>query len=154
MVLLAVLVASVLVLRELLPALDEGRDSDAESAETGAGPAEVIFSGWTAVLAAILAMSALAMLWWRRRVEPAAGPQATGGEDNDRAAAPAGRVALDRQWDDPRAAVVGCYAAMEDVLEAAGGARRRAETPRNCSIGPSPKVTWRQVPAGRSPSCS
>jgi hypothetical protein len=131
LVLLAVLVASVLVLRELLPALDEGAGtSDTESADTGTGPAEVIFSGWTAVLAAILAMSALAMLWWRRRVEPAAGPQATGGEDNDGAAATrAGRAALDRQWDDARAAVVGCYAAMEDVLEAAGGARRRAETP-------------------------
>ena len=130
LVLLAVLVASVLVLRELLPALDEGAGtSDTESADTGTGPAEVIFSGWTAVLAAVLAMSALAMLWWRRRVEPAAGPQAIGGEDNDRAAAQAGRVALDRQWDDPRSAVVGCYAAMEEVLQAAGGARRRAETP-------------------------
>jgi hypothetical protein len=119
------------VLRELLPALDEdAATSETEAAEMGTGPAEVIFSGWTAVLAVILAMSALAMLWWRRRVEPAAGPQATGGEDNDRtAAARAGRVALDQQWDDPRAAVVGCYAAMEDVLEATGGARRRAETP-------------------------
>jgi Domain of unknown function (DUF4129) len=130
LVLLAVLVASVLVLREFLPALDEdAATSDAESAETGIGPAEVIFSGWTAVLVAILAMAALAMLWWRQRVEPAAGPQATGGEDNDRAAARAGRVPLDQQWDDPRAAVVGCYAAMEHMLEATGSARRHAETP-------------------------
>ncbi len=156
LVLLAVLVASVLVLRELLPALDEDAGtSDTESADTGTGPAEVIFSGWTAVLAAILAMSALAMLWWRRRVEPAAGPQATGGEDNDRAAArkPVGSPSTGNgttralpSWD-----VMPPWRTCSRQPAVLGVARR---PPRNCSIAPSPKVTWRQVPAGRSPSCS
>jgi hypothetical protein len=130
LVFLAVLVASVLVLQELLPTLDEdAAGRDAESVETGTGPAEVIFSSWTAVLTAVLAVGALAMVWWRRRVGPASGPSLPGGDDRDAAVARAGRVALDRQWDDPRAAVVGCYAAMEDVLAAAGSARLRAETP-------------------------
>ena len=102
----------------------------------------MIFSGWTAVLAAILAMSALAMLWWRRRVEPAAGPQATGGEDNDRAARrePVGLPSTGNGttralpwWD-----VMPPWRTCSRQPAVLGVARR---PPRNCSIGPSPKVT-------------
>jgi Domain of unknown function (DUF4129) len=128
---LAVLVASVLVLGELLPTVDEGGPAaDGGPAGTDTGPEAVIWSGWTALLAVALAAGALVVLWWRRRAAPPAPRQLVGGgEGQDGAAAQAGRIVLDRQWDDPRAAVVDCYAAMEAVLAAADSPRPSAETP-------------------------
>lgn len=131
LVFLAVLIGSVLVLQQLLfSADDEGPGADSGTVDSGAGPAEALWSGWTAALAGALAVGALAVMWWRRHAAPAANPRRDRSDiGTDSAAARAGRVVLDRQWDDPRAAVVGCYAAMESVLADAGSARRRAETP-------------------------
>lgn len=130
LVFLAVLVASVLVLRELLPTNpEEGTTTDAGTGEAQEGPADVLFSGWTAVLAATLAAAAGIILWWRRHtINRTHGPSAATPRD-DTAAVRAGQAALDQPWEDPREAVVACYAAMEQVLAETGSARRRAETP-------------------------
>ena len=66
---------------------------------------------------------------WRRRaagapVEPAAEDE----EDQLRAVVESGRSAL-RLVDDARAAIIACYAAMEQALARAGAARAAADTP-------------------------
>jgi Domain of unknown function (DUF4129) len=131
LVFLAVLVAAVVVLRELLPTdVNDDTASDADLGRARAGPADVLWSSRTAILAVVLAATAVVMLWWRRHhacVPLRAAPGAGG--DHDTAAVRAGEAVLDRAWDDPRAAVVGCYAAMEEALAETGDARGRAETP-------------------------
>jgi len=131
LVVLAVLVASVVALRELLPNADQ-RDATvgADDLQSSSGGVATLWSGRTAVLAVVLAGTALGVLWWRAHaVRGRRHPTADFDVDRDRAAARAGRAVLDQHGDDPRAAVVGCYAAMEDELAAAGSARGRAETP-------------------------
>jgi Domain of unknown function (DUF4129) len=131
LVFFAVLVASVIVLRELLPTeAEQGAATDADVGRSDGGPADVLWSGGTAILAVVLAAVAVAVLWWRRHLlrGRARGASSTETDDADHAVQ-AGQAALDRDWDDPRAAVVGCYAAMEEVLAESGGARGFAETP-------------------------
>jgi hypothetical protein len=130
LVFLAVLVASVIVLRELLPT--EGEDSaaaDADLGRSGGGPADVLWSGGTAVLAVVLAAAAVAVIWWRRRLVRDRVQEASSTDIDAAHAVRAGRAALDRDWDDPRAAVVGCYAAMEERLAESGSPRGLTETP-------------------------
>jgi hypothetical protein len=131
LVFLAVLIASVIVLRELLPTeADRDAASDAGRGQAEDGAADVLWSGWTAVIATALAVGALAVLWWRSRLDHGPVPAATNADlDRDAEAARAGRVALDGVWDEPRAAVVGCYVAMEQVLAQTGDPRGSAETP-------------------------
>jgi hypothetical protein len=132
LVLLAVLVAAVVVLRELLPDnAEQGPATDSDLGDVEGGPADVLWSGQTAVLALVFASVAIAVLWWRRHGIRDAEGVATGDADDDQdgAAFRAGRAVLDERWDEPRAAVVGCYAAMERALAEAGTPRGRAETP-------------------------
>ena len=132
LVLLAVLVASVVVLRELLPDnTEQGPATDADLGEAEGGPADVLWSGQAAVLAGVLAGMAFAVMWWRRHGIRGTEAVAIGDADRDQDAAAirAGRAVLDERWDEPRAAVVGCYAAMESALAEAGTSRGRAETP-------------------------
>jgi Domain of unknown function (DUF4129) len=131
LVFLAVLIAAVMVLRELLPTeREQDTSTDSDLGETQGGPADVLWSSRTAILAALLAAGATALLWWRRHVgrEPV-GAAADAERDRDTDAVRAGRAVLDQAWSEPRAAVVACYAAMEDVLAATGSARGHAETP-------------------------
>jgi hypothetical protein len=81
-----------------------------------------------------LLLAAVILCWLllsrRRRHAPAAGP---GPEPDDepaglRAAVESGRAALHR-LDDARAAIIACYAAMEQSLARAGTARAVADTP-------------------------
>ena len=130
LVLLAVLVASVVVLRELLPDnTEQAPTTDADLGEAEGGPADVLWSGQTAVLALVLAGVAIAVLWWRRHSIGDGVAIRDADRDQDAAAIRAGRTVLDERWDEPRAAVVGCYAAMENALAEAGTSRGRAETP-------------------------
>jgi hypothetical protein len=131
LVFLAVLIAAVVVLRELLPTESErNAGADADLGEASGGAAEVLWSGWTGVLAAVLVASAAALLWWRRRMSRSASTAVTTA-DGDRISdvVQAGRAVLDDGLDNPQAAVVGCYAAMEHVLAVTGDPRGRAETP-------------------------
>ncbi len=89
------------------------------------------------VLIAVLiaALVVVAILLWRRRRHWARTGRApvTADEDTDTpaelaSAVDSARLAL-RQLDDARAAIIGCYLAMEDSLAAAGAARGLAETP-------------------------
>jgi hypothetical protein len=131
MVFLAVLVASVMVLRELLPTdAEESTGSDADLGQAQGGPADVLWSGQTAILAVVLTAAAVVVLWWRRHVvrEPVR-PEHGVDSDRDSDAIRAGRAVLEQVRDDPRSAVVGCYAAMEEALADTGGPRGRAETP-------------------------
>ena len=85
------------------------------------------------LLVALLVAAVLfcwALLSRRRRGRPAAEP---GPEPDDepaglRAAVESGRAAL-RRLDDARAAIIACYAAMEQSLARAGTARAMADTP-------------------------
>jgi phosphatidylglycerophosphate synthase len=131
LVFLAVLVGAVVVLRELLPATPEqDAGTDTDPGQANEGPADVLWSGQAAALAVVLAVTALAVMWWRKHAAASAvGTDAGADEEPGVEALHAGEVALDRRWDDPRAAVVGCYAAMERVLARSGNPRRRAETP-------------------------
>lgn len=131
LVILAVLVASVVVLRELLQPGGEGSAAtDADLGRSGGGPADVLWSGGTAVLALLLAAVAGIVLWWRRQLVRGRVREVSSPEFDDAAnAVQVGRAALDRDWNDPRAAVVGCYSAMEEVLADSGGPRGSAETP-------------------------
>ena len=131
LVLLAVLIASVVVLRELLPTeADRDTATDTGGRQAQGGAADVLWSGWTAVIATLLAAGALAVWWWRRRLDHGSARAATEADtDRDAEAVRAGRVVLDRLSDEPRAAVVGCYAAMEEVLAETGDPRGHAETP-------------------------
>ncbi len=131
LVFLAVLVASVVVLRELLPTdAEQGAASDADLDRAREGPADVLWSGRIGVLAVVLAAASVAVLWWRRHLVHDPVRAAAGAEpDHETDAVRAGRAVLDDEWDDPRSAVVGCYAAMEEVLAETGGPRGRAETP-------------------------
>jgi hypothetical protein len=86
-----------------------------------------------ALLVAAIIIAAV-MIWRRRRLWllSAAGPLAED-EDTDTPAELAravdsGRLAL-RELDDARAAIIGCYLAMEASLAEAGAARAAAETP-------------------------
>jgi Domain of unknown function (DUF4129) len=119
------------VLRELLPT--GGEDSaatDADLGRAGGGPADVLWSSGTAVLALLLAAAAVMVLWWRRHLVRDRVREASSTDIDDAArAVQVGRAALDRDWNDPRAAVVGCYAAMEEVLADSGSPRGFAETP-------------------------
>jgi Domain of unknown function (DUF4129) len=132
LVFLSVLVASVLVLRELLENTAEAGDAnDADLGEATGGPANLLWSGQTAVLALVLAGVAVAVLWWRRhRVRGPVGVVTDGDGDRDAAVIRAGQAVLDERGDEPRAAVVGCYAAMEGVLAETGSPRGPAETPQ------------------------
>jgi hypothetical protein len=131
LVFIAVLVASVIVLRELLPSeAEQDAVTDADAGRTRNGPADVLWSAGTAVLAVVLAAAAVLVLWFRRHLVRERGRVASSADiDDDSVAVRAGRAVLDREWDDPREAVVSCYAAMEEVLAESGNARGRAETP-------------------------
>jgi len=83
------------------------------------------------VLFAALAIAAIALISYRRR---RAGPRRAPDEATEPAAAPlvaalaAGERAL-HEDPDPRAAIIGCYAAMERSLADAGSPPRLADTP-------------------------
>jgi hypothetical protein len=129
-VFLVVLVAAVMVLRELLPDnTEQAPTTDADLGGAEGSPADVLWSGQTAVLALVLAGIAIAVLWWRRHNIRAGAAIRDADRDQDAAAVRAGRAVLDERWDEPRAAVVGSYVAMENALAEAGTSRGRAETP-------------------------
>jgi hypothetical protein len=91
--------------------------------------------GWPAAALIVLAVAAALLLFWRGNrpagapapgasppVPPPAAPRSLAG------ALAAGTAALGR-GEDPRAAIIGCYAAMERSLAAAGSAPAAADTP-------------------------
>lgn len=131
LVFITVVFAAVIVLRELLPTeAEQDATTDADLGRTRDGPADVLWSSGTAILAVVLAAAAAMVLWFRRHLGREPVRAASGADiDDDSAAVRAGRAVLDREWDDPREAVVSCYAAMEDVLAESDNPRRRAETP-------------------------
>jgi Domain of unknown function (DUF4129) len=99
------------------------------------GPAPPAGAGGAAVLAAvavvIVAVLAAAMLWLRRRARARAVSQRQPGQAAPLAAAvAAGSTALGAAAD-ARAAIIACYAAMEDTLAGAGSPRRAADTPED-----------------------
>jgi hypothetical protein len=146
LVLLAAVVLLVVVIQRLLPRPDDDDTSgDADPFDLGGGIDVGGWSAWAAALAAGLVLAAGAALVWRAqasRAEPVA--PTTTEPDREVAALRAAGAALDEQPTDPRAAVVACYAAMEDVLASAGTARRRAETPE--------ELLARAVSDGRLPA--
>lgn len=84
--------------------------------------------GWltVAITAVVVAAAILLLLRWMRRTgEPDALPRP---RHPLTAAVDAGQDALDRA-DGPRAAVIACYAAMEEALSRSGAAPRDADTP-------------------------
>ncbi|MBD0292941.1 MAG: DUF4129 domain-containing protein [Jiangellaceae bacterium] len=132
LVTLAVVVLALVVLRELLPGLDEGArvaetDRDAGALDISAA---LRWSGETAVLVVALSAVAATLLWWRARSGRLAGGPLPPAGDVTAAAIHAGRAAFDQPGDDPRDAVVACYAAMEDALAASGAPRGIAESPQ------------------------
>jgi hypothetical protein len=130
LVFLAVLIASVVALRELLPTeVEPDTASDAGLGRAQNGPADVLWSGWSAAVVAALATGAVVVLWWRRHLLRGQARAHTGAGDHGAKAVQAGRIVLDSLGDDPRVAVVGCYAAMEEILAETGDPRGRAETP-------------------------
>lgn len=93
------------------------------------GPAPPPDGGWlTVVITAVLVVAALLLLlrWVRRTGEPDDAPPRP--RHPLAAAVGAGQEALDRA-DDPRAAVIACYVAMEDALSRSGATPRDADTP-------------------------
>jgi hypothetical protein len=94
----------------------------------------------------LLVFTAVRLLARAPRVEPvrpAAPVAGTGSEDEALAdALAAGRGALD--GNDARAAIIACYAAMEDSLAQAGVARERADSPSDLLR----RATARQLPGG------
>ena len=131
LVFITVVFAAVIVLRELLPTeAEQDAATDADLGRTRDGPADVLWSSGTAIFAVVLVAAAAMVLWFRRHLGRETVRVASGADiDDDSAAVRAGRAVLDREWDDPREAVVSCYAAMEEVLAESGNPRGRAETP-------------------------
>jgi hypothetical protein len=82
----------------------------------------------TVIITAVVVVAAILLfLWWVRRPgEPVAAPPRP--PHPLVAAVGAGQDALDRT-DEPRAAVIACYAAMEDALSRSGATLRDADTP-------------------------
>lgn len=99
---------------------------------TGTGSAFPFTDVLYGLLVALL-LAAVIVCWVllsRRRHGPAAGPEPELDDDPEelRAAVESGRAAL-RRLDDARAAIIACYAAMEQSLAQAGTARAVADTP-------------------------
>ena len=128
--LVAVVVAGLVVQRMLPRSESDDAPTDGDPLEFGDGLDVIGWSTWAGVLAAGLAVTAGATLLWRARA-PRAEPEppTTVDHDHDTAAVRAATAALDERPDDPRGAVVACYAAMEEALASAGTSRRGAETP-------------------------
>ncbi|HEX5189206.1 MAG TPA: DUF4129 domain-containing protein [Streptosporangiaceae bacterium] len=98
-------------------------------------PAAVTYLQYVLLALVIAAIIAAAVMLWRRRrrwSRPPRIPVAPDLETDTPAelarAVDSGRVAL-RELDDARAAIIGCYVAVEDSLAEAGAARAAAETP-------------------------
>ena len=85
-----------------------------------------------ALLIVVLLAGVVLSVWWARRLRPAIGAREDGfiAEDPEelREAVESGRSAL-RALDDARAAIIACYAAMENSLAERGAARAAADTP-------------------------
>ena len=110
------------------------------------------------LLAAVLTvLVTLALRWLRARVVPGPELAATLPSRDDDAAAlsdalSAGRLAL--QGEDARAAVIACYAAMEDSLAAGGLADAPPTAPPTCCAGPPPPGSWWAWRRSSSRRCS
>lgn len=143
---LAALVVGVILLQGVLPDADAEHVHGADDPlDAGAGVDVLHWSAWVAVLTIGLAGAAGAALWLRARSARArVDPLATTDPDREAAAIRAAHAALADQSGDPRAAVVRCYAAMEEVLASAGASRRRAESPE--------ELLARAVADGRLPA--
>jgi len=85
-----------------------------------------------ALLIVVLLAGVVLSVWWARRLRPAIRTREDGfiAEDPEelREAVESGRSAL-RALDDARAAIIACYAAMENSLAERGAARAAADTP-------------------------
>ncbi|HEX6932803.1 MAG TPA: DUF4129 domain-containing protein [Streptosporangiaceae bacterium] len=98
-------------------------------------PAAVTYMQYILLALLIAAILVAAVLLWRRRRHWARRPRIPVAADDETdtpaelaRAVDSGRIAL-RELDDARAAIIGCYVAMEDSLAEAGAARAAAETP-------------------------
>jgi len=98
-------------------------------------PVAVTYVQYALLALLIAAIIAAAFMLWRRGLRwsrppriPVAADQETDTPAELARAVESGRVAL-RELDDARAAIIGCYVAMEDSLAQAGAARAAAETP-------------------------
>ncbi|HEX6577609.1 MAG TPA: DUF4129 domain-containing protein [Jiangellaceae bacterium] len=147
LVAVAAVVAVVLVLRELQVGQDPRPvDGDDGSLEAPAGPSDAVsWSVWVGLIALGLAGAAAGILWWRIRAPRRTTSASAAFEGDDGLEAiRAGRVALGDPVDDPRMAVVACYAAMEAALASTGSGRRPAESPE--------ELLARAVAEGRLPA--
>ncbi len=81
-----------------------------------------------AIIVAAVMLWRRGRLWTRRARVPVLAEDETDTPAELARAVDSGRVAL-RELDDARAAIIGCYVAMEDSLAGAGAARAAAETP-------------------------
>ena len=81
-----------------------------------------------AIIVAAVMLWRRGRLWTRRARVPVLAEDETDTPAELARAVDSGRVAL-RELDDARAAIIGCYVAMEDSLAEAGAARAAAETP-------------------------
>jgi Domain of unknown function (DUF4129) len=104
--------------------------------EPGSQASATFHLPWTALLYGLLVVlliaAVLLSIWWARRQRPSvtAKPDSFIAEDPEilREAVESGRTAL-RTFDDARAAIIACYAAMEASLAQRGAARGAADTP-------------------------
>ena len=104
-------------------------------AHAGHEPAAVTYIQDVLLALLIAAIVIAAVVLWRRRGHWARKSRVPVTDDDETdtpaelaRAVESGRVAL-RELDDARAAIIGCYVAMEDSLAEAGAARAAAETP-------------------------